>query len=448
MLYQLAVGRLPYDADTPLAVVLKHINDPLPIPRALKPDLPEDVERVILKALAKSPADRYQHVTEMTDDLRRATGAAAGASPPDAAKPGSVIKMSGATIVGRVGAATPKPGTPAPASTVAGSGAAATLARPAAGTVVGSRPQEAPAPVAQPALARGRPRWIIPVIVVAVLALGGGGVFLAANSSGAPSPTPTMTLMPTQTIVPTATEFSSPDGVFKSDNVEIRSGPAAGSQQLGRVGLSAGKFQVLVRSSDSKWLKIEFVDHTTGWVPAEAVDLDGVRLDDIPQAPTVSTLTPTPTSTLIPTDTPTSTPIPTNTATPVPTKPTATRAPATATRPPAPTRLPAPTATLTSNVIPLTLGFEVASYDPLQAGNRNWTATVRLFASGGDGKYHYYMQNPDTGNWDERVGPDAYFIIRWQRCKIWLGEMRAIDESGHSFSQSYSINPPPGCTLP
>ncbi|MBM6754909.1 protein kinase, partial [Lactobacillus alvi] len=39
MLYQLMIGRLPYDADTPLAVVLKHINDPLPLPRSIKPDL-------------------------------------------------------------------------------------------------------------------------------------------------------------------------------------------------------------------------------------------------------------------------------------------------------------------------------------------------------------------------------------------------------------------------
>ena len=39
MLYQLVVGRLPFDADTPLAVVLKHINEPLPLPRLLKPDL-------------------------------------------------------------------------------------------------------------------------------------------------------------------------------------------------------------------------------------------------------------------------------------------------------------------------------------------------------------------------------------------------------------------------
>ena len=39
MLYQLVVGRLPYDAETPVALVLKHINDPLPLPTALRPDL-------------------------------------------------------------------------------------------------------------------------------------------------------------------------------------------------------------------------------------------------------------------------------------------------------------------------------------------------------------------------------------------------------------------------
>ena len=68
MLYQLLVGRLPYDADTPIALVLKHINDPLPLPTALRPDLSPELERVIDKALAKQPEDRYQTVDAMTAD--------------------------------------------------------------------------------------------------------------------------------------------------------------------------------------------------------------------------------------------------------------------------------------------------------------------------------------------------------------------------------------------
>lgn len=70
ILYEMATGRVPYKAETPMAVVVKHINDPLPPPRQLNPDLPEAVERVILKALAKQPKDRYATAGEMVRALR------------------------------------------------------------------------------------------------------------------------------------------------------------------------------------------------------------------------------------------------------------------------------------------------------------------------------------------------------------------------------------------
>ena len=69
VLYEMATGRPPFNAETPMAVVLKHINDPLPLPRQLNPTLPESVERVILKALAKQPENRYQTAGEMAEAL-------------------------------------------------------------------------------------------------------------------------------------------------------------------------------------------------------------------------------------------------------------------------------------------------------------------------------------------------------------------------------------------
>lgn len=70
ILYELATGRPPYDADTPIAVVIKHIYDPLRPPRELNPELPENVERVIMRALAKDPADRFATVAEMVQALQ------------------------------------------------------------------------------------------------------------------------------------------------------------------------------------------------------------------------------------------------------------------------------------------------------------------------------------------------------------------------------------------
>ena len=68
----MATGRPPYRAETPPAIFVKHLHDPLPMPRSLKPDLPESVERVILKALAKAPKDRYPTTTALARALEDA----------------------------------------------------------------------------------------------------------------------------------------------------------------------------------------------------------------------------------------------------------------------------------------------------------------------------------------------------------------------------------------
>ncbi|MFC1879367.1 protein kinase [Chloroflexota bacterium] len=70
VLYEMLTGKPPFDADTPLAILLKHVNDPLPLPRKLNPQIPESIERVVLKALAKSPDDRYQSAEEMAAELQ------------------------------------------------------------------------------------------------------------------------------------------------------------------------------------------------------------------------------------------------------------------------------------------------------------------------------------------------------------------------------------------
>ncbi|MFN8455634.1 MAG: serine/threonine-protein kinase [Anaerolineae bacterium] len=70
ILYEMALGQVPYKAETPMAVVVKHINDPLPIPRQVNSSLPEGVEGVILKALAKQPEDRYATAGDMVQALR------------------------------------------------------------------------------------------------------------------------------------------------------------------------------------------------------------------------------------------------------------------------------------------------------------------------------------------------------------------------------------------
>lgn len=69
VLFEMLTGQVPFDADTPLAILLKHVNDPLPLPHSFNKDIPEPFERVVLKALAKSPEDRFQDTTEMMNAL-------------------------------------------------------------------------------------------------------------------------------------------------------------------------------------------------------------------------------------------------------------------------------------------------------------------------------------------------------------------------------------------
>lgn len=72
ILYQLVTNQLPYDADTPLALILKHLNDPIPSARLLNPQLPPRVDEIIQKALAKDMEDRYQTASEFIKDLETA----------------------------------------------------------------------------------------------------------------------------------------------------------------------------------------------------------------------------------------------------------------------------------------------------------------------------------------------------------------------------------------
>lgn len=92
MLYEMLTGRPPYEADTPYGVILKHIGDPLPSPRQSVPALPDAIEKIVFKSLAKDPSDRYQQAGALRDALMQARQAladgtvAAQVTPPPAAR--------------------------------------------------------------------------------------------------------------------------------------------------------------------------------------------------------------------------------------------------------------------------------------------------------------------------------------------------------------------------
>lgn len=65
MMYELLVGEVPFQADTPFSVIHDHIYSPLPLPREMNPELTDEIQRALLKALAKKKEDRFANVPEM-----------------------------------------------------------------------------------------------------------------------------------------------------------------------------------------------------------------------------------------------------------------------------------------------------------------------------------------------------------------------------------------------
>ncbi len=76
LLYELAIGRLPFNPHSITEAIQMHVHTPPPAPRSLRPDLPETLEAVILRAIEKEPAARYQSSQALADALRQALPAA------------------------------------------------------------------------------------------------------------------------------------------------------------------------------------------------------------------------------------------------------------------------------------------------------------------------------------------------------------------------------------
>ena len=71
VLYEMVTGRVPFDADTPVSVALKHMQEKPEEPIEVNPNVPVAVNKIIMKALQKDTTLRYQTATEMLDDLRK-----------------------------------------------------------------------------------------------------------------------------------------------------------------------------------------------------------------------------------------------------------------------------------------------------------------------------------------------------------------------------------------
>ncbi|MEE8390831.1 MAG: protein kinase [Anaerolineae bacterium] len=184
VLYQLITGNLPFDADTPLGTVLKHINSPLTPPTDLVPSLSPGIEAVIVRSLAKDPDLRYQTAKEFAADLERATAGepVEQISPELAMSPAITKTIAGPDAWGQVREQTPQ----------------ATLA-PA------TRPKRSRVAVLAAALV------IILLGSVALFTTGLSARLFAALFPQTATPTPSVTSTPTLAPTPTPTLTPTPD---------------------------------------------------------------------------------------------------------------------------------------------------------------------------------------------------------------------------------------------
>ena len=236
VLYEMIIGQVPYEAETPMAVVLQHITAPLPVPHMVDPHIPEQIERVILKAMAKDPQHRYQSAGEMVEALHAAVTQVTSSAETAAVHP--VPRLEPAAPL------SPPPGraplTPAPFAASVPSAAPTPAPAPSAAT---SPPSGIPIAAERRKPSRKRLGCIAAVVGIPVLLL--CFVFVLAISrglrnailqAGAPTQTPWMAAA-----APQATQ-QAPAGAEESPASE----PVEGAQATGMPAAPAGPGAALI----------------------------------------------------------------------------------------------------------------------------------------------------------------------------------------------------------
>jgi serine/threonine-protein kinase len=128
VLYEMATGRVPFDSETDLAVALAHIEETPTAPRALNAHLQPDLERIILRSLAKSPDDRYATGDEFAAELRN--GAASAVAPHVRSRANAVTQRMPTVPDAGPARSRPRPSAAAPVSAAPAGPVARRTARP------------------------------------------------------------------------------------------------------------------------------------------------------------------------------------------------------------------------------------------------------------------------------------------------------------------------------
>ncbi len=255
MLYELTTGVVPFDADTPFGIILKHISAPLPLPTKVAPHLPPAVEGVIVKAMSKQPAERYQRAGDLAAALREAVGL--GADELD--RPLPVI------------AARPQIQELDPAAKLF-TDQVKPISRPTP-PVEATLPPPPPAPTLPPA---PPPRLfaIMPLLlgggVLVVLLLGGlVGWLLLVNRDNPATASPTLLVTPTGT-APAQLEATTPMGDPKATGTAQAQASAVAAPTLTAQAVEAGATATVVQQTAEAQIIAGFLSAQAGTATAQA----------------------------------------------------------------------------------------------------------------------------------------------------------------------------------
>ena len=341
-LFEMLTGRLPFDAENPIAVAMQHVQNAPPLPRQFNRAIPPALETIVLRLMAKNPAERLPDAASLAQALRGVLGQATGrtrvagggiAAPPPPVVPPSV---AGST------AAMPRPPSPPPAGPT----------RVMTGVI---SPQPAAAAAAPVVGNRGRRSILVGIAVGAVLAgllvavvaiIGNGGNLPfagGADSQSTPTPPPTVT----------ATRIARPSATHR-----VIVAPRSPTRTVTRTPTATPTRRPTPRNT-----ALPLVTQSASFTPTPVPPTPMFTLTETPMPTWTATVTATPTKTSTRTATPTKTSTPTVTATPTltPTVP--------------PSRTPLNTATLPASATPPDTATVTASDTPIMPPSATPTAS-------------------------------------------------------------------------
>jgi serine/threonine protein kinase len=369
ILFEMLTGSQPFQADTPMAVALAHVLDPVPHILPRRPDLPPETDAVIEKALAKDPDDRYPTATALAAAVNQL--AKGEPATPPAARPAARQRVTSVEdtvayqpVPPSIAKATPPPAAPPKAEPAARpttppkvepvvrpttppparptTPPAARLAMPPA-----ARPVTSPAAAKRPEKGRRRrpPMWVWglgggAVVVVAIVGILWGGGILAGGDTATRTPTATQArgVVPPATTAPppSPAATSRPPATATSREVVPPATPTRTPVPTTR-GVPPTPTRIVVTTEAPAGTETPAASPiaTATRRPVTTATATRVLPTNTPVPPPPATDTPVPPPP--PTDTPVPPPPPTNTPPPPPTN----------TPPPPPTNTPPPAATNT-----------------------------------------------------------------------------------------------------